>query len=434
MSTPSRRTRTRGNREARPYQRKSDGKWVATYYTEDGKRHPVYGATRDDVLEKRKTAQREVDDNRPITVGKRDKLTTYLNEVWLKETLPQRVLAGHLGPRSLENDEWAVKHHIIPHLGHVPLVELGPRHIRRWLLELAAKPIQQQPKDRPKDDPVLLATGSIARIHSVLSGALKDACADGILTQNVCALVHPPTITPSKPKRVLTKDEVRLLLKAAAEHRLWAYWVTLLGLGLRRGEGLGMRWSDLDLVAGTVSLEEQLLIVKGAKNPKTGRRKNNVVKAKLKTKASHDTLKLPELTRLALLEHQQEQQATKDRAPVWMDDTLVFTNMIGEQIHPAYASQMWRGICEAAGVEPCGPKTLRHACGTFLFADGVDMKVIQGLLRHTRKATTEEVYVHLLKEVTDGASVTMNGVLIDLGAEKKRRSEAVATRAATSGA
>lgn len=435
MPSPKpRRTRTRGNRDASPYQRASDGKWVATVYLPNGKRRPVYGNSKTEVAEKRKKAQREIDDNVPLTVGRTDKLSHYLTEVWLKETVPQKVQAGKIAPRTQELYEQFVEYHIIPHLGHIPLVDLSPRHIRRWLLELSEKPKQQQPKTQPKDDPVLLSSATIGRIHAALSGALQDAVVDESIKRNPCRVVHPPPVTPSKPKRVLTREEMGALLQKAAEHRLWAYWVTLLGLGLRRGEGLGMRWSDLDLVAGTVALEEQILVVKdGPRNPDTGRRKTKVVKAKLKTKASQATLKLPELTRLALIEHKAKQQAERDQALVWVDESLVFTSVVGEKIHPDWVSQMWRGICEDAGVRPCGPHTLRHACGTFLFADGVNLKVIQGLLRHTRKATTEDIYVALLREVTDGASETMNAVLIDLGAEKERREQAAATRVATSG-
>lgn len=435
MAATPRKPRTRGNREARPYQRTSDGKWVATVYLADGTRRPIYADSRTEVIEKRKKAQREIDDGRPLTIGKKDKLSKYLTEVWLAETLPQRVSAGKLAPRTLELAECMVEHQIIPHLGHIHLIDLGPRDIRRWLLALEEKPKQRQPRGHDHDDPVLLSTGTIARAHSTLSAALKDAAAEELIDRtNPCTLVHPPAVTPSKPPRVLTKDEVRLLLKAASEHRLWAYWLVLLGLGLRRGEGLGMRWTDLDLESGSVALEEQILVHKdGPRNPETGRRKTKLVKAKLKTKASHAALKLPELTRLALIEHRAKQKADKDAAPIWIDDSLVFTNLAGGMLHPDWVSEMWRDLCATAGVEPCGPHRLRHAAGTFLFADGVNLKVIQGLLRHTRKATTEEIYVHLLREVTDGASDVMDGVLVDLGAAQKRRAEVAATRAATSG-
>lgn len=107
--------------------------------------------------------------------------------------------------------------------------------------------------------------------------------------------------------------------------------------------------------------------------------------------------------------------------PTWADKELVFATRVGTPLEPRNVNRAWESICRAAGVRQCRIHDLRHACGTFLYAKGVDLKVIQGVLRHTRLATTSEIYVRLLEEVRGGAADTMDAVLVDLTAERERR-------------
>jgi integrase len=423
--TEQRKARTRGNREGRPYQRKSDGKWVATVYLPNGKRKPVYGDTRKEAADKKRKAEQEIADNLPVTAGRTDTVARYLIDVWLAVTLPQRVRAGKLAESTLDSYRDMVEKHIVPHLGRVRLVDLSTAHIRSWLLELADKPSGRTRKTLREGEtelppPEKLSTRTVAYAHAVLRKALNDAVDDESIKRNVCLLVDAPT-AEKRPVRELTKQEARALLGAAAGHRLWAYWLVMLALGLRRGEGLGLRWDDVDFDASTVRLRLSVQRLRGEKDQASGRRKGRLVAKGLKTEASKATMKLPAFACAALREHRVAQEAERDSARVWADQGLVFTTTIGTVLEPRGVNRMWEQLCIAARVQHCRIHDLRHACASFLFADGVDLKVIQGVLRHTRKATTEEIYVHLLDEVKDAAADSMNGVLVDLTTEKKRR-------------
>ncbi|SNT56659.1 Site-specific recombinase XerD [Actinomadura meyerae] len=423
--TPTRKARTRGNRDGRPYQRASDGKWVATVYLPNGRRKPVYGNSRTEVVEKRKKAQREIDDNQPVTAGRTDTVEHYLTRVWLPVTLPQRVAAGKLAESTLDSYRDTCEKHVIPHLGRVRLVDLSTTHIRAWLLELSRKPSGRarrklRPGETKLPPPETLSTRTVAYSHAVLRKALNDAVDDESVKRNVCLLVDAPTVE-RKPPRELSKEEVRALLGAAADHRLWAYWLLLLALGLRRGEGLGLRWEDVDLDAGTVRLRASVQRLRGEVDADTGRRKGKLVSKGLKTQASKATMKLPAFAVAALREHRTGQDAEREDARLWVDEGLVFTTTIGTALEPRNVNRMWEDICAAAAVARCRIHDLRHACGSFLFADGVDLKVIQSVLRHTRLSTTSEIYVHLLEEVKDGAAEVMDGMLVDLAGERKKR-------------
>lgn len=419
-----RKKRTRRNRDARPYQRKSDEKWIAVAYYPNGRRKPCYGDTAAEAEEKRGRFYRELEEQQPITVGRTDTLEKYLLGPWLTTTLPQRVQAGKLAESTPESYRHMVETHIVPHIGRVKLVELTTIHVRGWLLELAKKPSGHTRRKLREGEtklppPKLISTRTQQYAFAVLRRALNDAVNDEILKRNPLNFVDSPT-AEKKEARSLTRDEAKQLLGAAATTRLWAYWLVVLALGLRRGEGLGLRWEDVDLDAETVKLRQSIQRLRGDKDPETGRRKGRLVSKGLKTEASKATMKLPAFACAALREHKTAQAAEQLAARAWVDKGLVFATTVGTPLEPRNVNRMWGEICDRAEVVRCRIHDLRHATGSFLFADGVDLRVIQGVLRHTRLATTSEIYVHLLEETKDAATASMEGLLIDLTAKRQK--------------
>lgn len=424
MEKQQRKVRTRGNREGRPYQRSSDGKWVATVYLPNGKRKPVYGSTRKEAAEKKKKAETEIAAGQPVTAGRTDSLAGYLLDTWLSVTLPQRVAAGRLAPSTLDSYREKVEMHVLPHLGKVKLVELSTTNIRTWLLELAAKPSKKtrrtlRPGEKKLPEPAKLSARTIAYAHAILRKALNDAVDDETLGRNVCLLVDAPSVE-KKEFKPLTKAEAARFLVEAASDRLWVYWLILLALGLRRGEGLGMRWSHIDFEAGTVRLEKSIQRLRGEKDEETGRRRGQLVEKSLKTTASKATVAIPATALQALKELHKAQKADRLRADVWVDPDLVFCTGLGTPLEPRNVNRSWYALCKRAGLrqepgdEGLRIHDLRHACASFLFSEGADIKTIQGVLRHARHSTTADLYVHVFEEVKRTAADSMDGVLSSL--------------------
>lgn len=410
---PSRKKRTRRNRDARPYRRKSDGKWVAVAYWPNGKRKPCYGNSADEAEEKRQRFYREIEDQSPVTVGRTDTLEHYLRGSWLKVTLPQQVADGCLAESTLDSYREKCELHIIPHLGKVPLVELGTAHIRHWLLELSKKPSSRTPKKaRPGEKtprPATLSPRTRAYCFAVLRRALNDAVDDDLIKSNPMLRVKPPVVE-KRETQPLTHEEIGKLLGAAAGDRLWAYWVVVLALGLRRGEGLGLRWEDLDLDSGTVRLQKSVQRLRGELDETTGRRKGRLAVKGLKTQASKATMAMPRSAVEALREHRKAQTAERLAAKVWANKDLVFTTTVGTPIEPRNINRAWNALCDRAGVRRVRVHDLRHAAGSLLLGK-VDLKVIQTTLRHTRLSTTADIYVHVLDDVQREAAEGMDEVL-----------------------
>jgi integrase len=420
-----RKQKPRRNGDSRPYFRASDNRWVAVAYWPNGKRKVCYGADADDADAKRKKFYSEIEAALPVTVGNTETLGRYLTQ-WVDVTLEQRVAAGRLSRSTADSYADTVDKHITPHLGRVKIVDLTTAHIRAWLLELSKKPSGRtrktlRPGEKTLPEPTLLSARTQNYCHAVLRKAMADAVDDEIVKRNVLLLVDAPRVE-HKEQKTPTKSEAMALLGAAAGDRMWAYWLVVLGLGLRRGEGLGMRWSLTDLEdKKTTRLQKQVTRERGRIDKETGLRgAGELVEKDLKTKASKATMQLPDMVVEALRVHHVEQAAEILAARVWADDDLIFASTVGTPLEPRNVARMWEAVCERAGVGQFTIHSLRHAAGTYLFAEGVDLKIVQSTLRHTRMATTANIYTHVLEEVKVGAASAMNGVLLDLTAARRR--------------
>lgn len=400
----------RGNGEGSVYERK-DGRLVGAVVI-DGHRRVLYGATKNEIRAKMRALQRAHEDGLPIAPGRGVTLGAYL-EQWIAVTLPTRVRAGRLKPSTFDSYRDVVERHIVPAIGKEPLAKLTPAKVRAWISAKQIEPSSRQPKplaDGLERPPVLLSSRTISYFHAVLRKALADAMRDELVGRNVAALVEPPVVRRA-PVQPLTADEARKVLEAAANDRLRTLWLVMLAIGLRRGEALALRWDDLDLDAGTVTIARNLQRLRGDRNAETGRRKGELREVAPKTEASSATIALPASLATALREHVEVQQLERMVARVWVDPGLVFTTNVGTALEPRNVNRSWASLCDRAGVRHVRLHDLRHSAATFMFAAGVDLKLVQTTLRHSRLATTADIYAHVLDDVQHQAAERMDVML-----------------------
>lgn len=113
----------------------------------------------------------------------------------------------------------------------------------------------------------------------------------------------------------------------------------------------------------------------------------------------------------ALVEHRQRQAEERLSARVWIDPELVFTTPIGTPLDPQNVSHAWVALGERAAIRRVRLHDLRHSAASFMVAAGVDIKVIQSVLRHSRLATTADIYAHVLANVQREAANRMDDFL-----------------------
>ena len=108
--------------------------------------------------------------------------------------------------------------------------------------------------------PALAAPKTVRNIHLMLNKALRDAHRKGLVVRNVAMLADPPSVSAKRREDVKAWEasQLRTFLAAIRSHRMWPAYHVVAHTGMRRGEILGLRWSDVDLGAGRVSVRQAL--------------------------------------------------------------------------------------------------------------------------------------------------------------------------------
>ena len=277
----------------------------------------------------------------------------------------------------------SVRLHINPHLGSIRLGELTPMDIKKWhgvLLESG------------RHDGKPLATNTVKLAHRVLHRAMADAVRWNMLVVNPVSAVRVPKGT-TKVLTVWTADDARRFLDALADDRLVALWALALHTGMRRGELAGLRWSDVDLKAGTLTVAQQ----------RTTADHEEVITAPKAN--SHRQLLLAPVTTAVLRGHlNRQRQERLLLGPAWTDSGYLFVDEAGVPYHPSRFTKMFADAVAKTGVPKIRLHDTRHTMATLALEAGVHPKVVQEQLGHSAIAVTLDTYSHVPQAVRrDGA-------------------------------
>lgn len=288
-------------------------------------------------------------------------------EHWLCAIAARRVRA-----RTLSSYESLLRRHVYPVIGHVVLGELTPEHVEQMLAAMAAH---------------ALSPATQNRAFRVLSRALKVAVQRGRVSRNVASLVDPPAVRAVRPATPLSAEEARAVLEAAAPQRQAVRWTLALALGLRQSEALGLRWSDLDLDAGTLRVERGLHRVAGRglvyEPPKSTRGRRAIV--------------LPEPVIAQLREHFIRQKRDREAAGAeWEEHGLVIAQCNGRPVDRRGDHRAWSKLLAEAGVRHVRLHDARHTTATLLLSQGVQARVVSELMGHSQTKITIDTYTHVL--------------------------------------
>jgi integrase len=356
----------RGNNEGSIYFDKRLGLHRGALTLPDGRRRYVSGKTKRACRDKLRDMEGNVAAGLPVEDG--DRLRTFL-EWWIR-TLEAKASAGSKSLNTVDNAKWAVDTWIEPELGSKRLRELTPEDVERLLSKMAGDGRSRR---------------TVTRVRSYLGQALSVAERRGKVARNVARIAELPETKPPVERRALTPDEAKKVLEAASGRRLEALFVCALMLGLRPGELTGLRWSDVDLEAGTLQVSASLKSERG-----------QLRIGATKTARSRRTVDLPKPVLVALRAHRKRQAAERLQAgSAWRALDLVFTTEIGTPIDPSNLRRTTKELCEAAGVEPVSPNELgRHSAASLLYDAGMPLDAIADLLGHASTRMLEQHYRH----------------------------------------
>jgi integrase len=228
----------------------------------------------------------------------------------------------------------------------------------------------------------------------VLRSALSTAQRDELVAGNVAKTVTLPAKRKHK-RTAWTSDEARVFLESARADgdRLYALYVLILVLGLRKGEALGLAWQDVDLDGEQLAIEWQLQRVA-----------RSLLRRETKTEASDAPLPLPVLCVAALRLRADRQAADRAAAgAAWQGEGLVFTGRLGTPVDPRTVNRAFTARCAAAGVRPITVHDARRTCGSLLADLDVHPRVAMEILRHADFSLTMEIYTQVSSKQTRDA-------------------------------
>jgi integrase len=349
--------------------RRKDGRWEVAIWapttTGRSKRIRVYGGTEAEADAKRTELMRRIQHGIPVP-DKAWKLGDYL-DYWLEEVVrPARQ------PATYEKDELAIRLYLKPQLGTHTLTQLSVAVVQSCFNRLRTH------------------GSSVANLHkvrTVLSAALTQAMKEELVMRNVARLIDLPSYS-SKEVEPWSAEEARRFLEVAQPDPLYPAYLLSLLYGLRIGEVLGLRWSDIDFDNNLLHIRQQLQ-----------HRMGRFIIGPVKTKASDRVLRLHPAANDARLAQQAWQEAARTRAEsTWEGyagkEALVFTTSSGRPIDPHNFARSFHRLCERYGLRRIRVHDLRHTLATAAASLGASVKDVQYTLGHSEPITTLGTYQH----------------------------------------
>jgi integrase len=354
--------------------RRKDGRYVGRYtvHTPDGpKRKVIYGRKYKEV--EKKLAEARGDAARGIVFDAKGQTLAQ----WLERWLANVVKPGK-GHRTYATHRQQIRSHIAPAIGRIKLEALRKVHIDRLYVDLL----------RAKPEGAGLAPSSVRRVHAVLHAALEEAVRGDLIPRNPATRVNKPKVQQEEIE-VLDTRQAQAFMDAARGDRFEALYALCLMAGLRQGEALGLKWSDIDLEAGTLRVNRQLQRVR-----RDGEKSGRLVFSEPKN-ASRRAVGLPQRAVEALRSHRKRQLEEKLRTPDYEDSGLVFASNKGTPLDAQnIVNRYFKPLLERAGLPPVRFHDLRHSCLSLLAQHGEPIRDLQALAGHATAAFTLQRYTH----------------------------------------
>ena len=297
-----------------------------------------------------------------------------------KATLSQwmaKWLAEYVVPKrrqtTKERYERAIKRHILPELGHIQLVQLTPRDIQALETKMSADG---------------MAPAGVQVVHNVLSGALKYALKMEMIWRNPAQAVTPPKVTRTEVEPPDIAGVRRVLeLARTEEHPLFPCLYLIAYTGIRRGEALGLRWQDVDLEGGSISIVQTLSLSV----------EHGLIFQPPKTNSGRRVIDLDDGTVEVMRSHQGWQLLYRAKLEgAYQENGLLFPGPLGEPRRPLTLGRAFQSFAKRLGLKGGKLHDLRHFHASVMLQNGASLLLVSKSLGHANISTTGDVYGHIM--------------------------------------
>lgn len=349
----------RGNQEGSIFQT-ADGTWRAQIAIE-GKRLSHNSKTRAECQAWLKNTIKQIDAGMSFN-GANMSFGDFIDQ-WMKTIKENR------REKTYAQYEVIVRKYIRPSFGNLRLRDLQPFQIEKYLT---------QKKTEGSGD------RTCQMIYSVMHTALNSAVRKGLIGRNPLDAVEKPRVRNSRPKITLQPEQIQHFLISIDGERNAVLYLLAIVTGVREGEILGLKWSDVDWLKRHIKVQRQVYRI-----PHQG-----LIFSTPKTQSGVRTIAVGEQTLMKLQEYRERQSLEKESAgDRWKENDLVFPTVIGTPIDPNNLLKDFKAMLQKAGLPPMRFHDLRHTNITLLLNDvGTPVKEAQQRAGHASPSTTINIY------------------------------------------
>ena len=308
---------------------------------------------------------------------------------WLRDYVAQNT-----APKTEQTYREVVRSHLVPAFGALRLTGLRPTHIQAFYTA-AQRSVRVDGRGG-------LSARSVLRYHQILHAALHQAVRWQLISSNPADAVEPPR-ADRREVSGLSPAQVHALFAAADGTSIGSFVRLAVLTGCRRGELLGLRWSDVDLDRAVLHIQQTAQRITGS----------GIVFRQPKTRLSRRAIALsPEAVRV-LREHRRAQLEERLRAgSAYVDAGLVFASGLGgTPVEAGTIRRLWTRVVAEAGIGQVRLHDLRHAHASLLLRQGVHPKVVSERLGHASVNITLDTYSHVLPGLQSAAALALDAAL-----------------------
>jgi integrase len=245
-----------------------------------------------------------------------------------------------------------------------------------------------------------ISARTIILIHAVLRRALNHALKLGMIGRNPALAVIRPKFK-RKEMKTLSDIQVRTLLSFSKGDRFEVLFWLAVTTGLRQGELVGLKWSDVDWTNRRLRIQRQLQ-----------RLSTGLAFSEPKSAAGRRVIALGDTTIEKLHLHQQYQaREIQEAGKMWKENDMIFPSSTGTPMDPSNLYHNFKRLLKEEGLPKIRFHDLRHTAATLMLQQGVHPKVVQERLGHSDISMTLNTYSHVLPVMQDEAAEKLDILL-----------------------